>query len=109
MWRRMRSFLSRRWRPAFSLLVARQPAEAGTPAAFLLAYCPLVLFNQPRRIRVTAFWRPAMKRLCIPVILVLLLAFGLSAPLPGGGGEKPPDGFESLFNGKDLTGWKSTG
>jgi hypothetical protein len=50
-----------------------------------------------------------MKRLCISVALATLAAFGLSAPLPGGAGDKPPPGFESLFNGKDLTGWKSTG
>jgi hypothetical protein len=51
-----------------------------------------------------------MKRLCIPVAVALLTAFGQASPLPGGGGEKKePDGFVSLFNGKDLTGWKATG
>jgi hypothetical protein len=50
-----------------------------------------------------------MKRLCISVALATLAAFGLSAPLPGGDSDKPPAGFNSLFNGKDLTGWKSTG
>ena len=48
-----------------------------------------------------------MKRFCIPMALTLLTAFGLSSPLPGGG--RLADGFVSLFNGKDLTGWKATG
>ena len=35
-------------------------------------------------------------------------SLALSPAVPGGG-DKPPEGFESLFNGKDLTGWKATG
>lgn len=38
-----------------------------------------------------------------PVLATLFIA----APLFAGG--DPPKGFESLFNGKDLSGWKSTG
>jgi hypothetical protein len=48
-----------------------------------------------------------MKRLCIP--MAILAAFGLSSAVTGGGADKPPEGFVSLFNGKDLTGWKATG
>src|SRR5438105_3593988 len=49
-----------------------------------------------------------MKRHCIPAALATLVVLGLSPRLPGGG-DRPPPGFERLFNGKDLTGWKSTG
>lgn len=42
-----------------------------------------------------------MKRLSLTSVLLLL-----AAPLFAG---DPPRGFESLFNGKDLTGWKATG
>jgi hypothetical protein len=41
-----------------------------------------------------------------------MLAFVCALPLlltPYAAGGDPPKGFESLFNGKDLTGWKSTG
>jgi hypothetical protein len=38
--------------------------------------------------------------------LALLLA---AAPSARGQGDQVPDGFRPLFNGKDLTGWKSTG
>ena len=40
---------------------------------------------------------------------VMALSLGLAAlllPAPAVGGEDPPAGFTSLFNGKDLTGWK---
>lgn len=52
-----------------------------------------------------------MKRCSIPAALAALAAWaflGLSPVLPGGDDKAPP-GFESLFNGKDLTGWKATG
>lgn len=44
--------------------------------------------------------------------LFALCAFACAVlPLPGGDTKdaKPPEGFIALFNGKDLTGWKSTG
>ncbi len=44
-------------------------------------------------------------RLC--VLLPILLLCGAPGTLPAG--DKPPPGFEPLFNGKDLTGWKATG
>ena len=31
------------------------------------------------------------------------------ASTPARGGDTPPDGFTSIFNGKDLSGWKPTG
>lgn len=40
------------------------------------------------------------------------LAFGIAVLFAArlfAGGDGPPKGFESLFNSKDLTGWKSTG
>jgi Domain of Unknown Function (DUF1080) len=47
--------------------------------------------------------RTIMKRsLLVTGVCILLLA----APIFAG---DPPEGFESLFNGKDLSGWKSTG
>ena len=46
-----------------------------------------------------------MKRL---LGLCVVAFFMLSGHVPAGG-DKPPEGFESLFNGRDLTGWKSTG
>jgi hypothetical protein len=49
-----------------------------------------------------------MKRLCIPAALMFSAVLGLSPARPGDA-VKPPEGFESLFNGKDLTGWKATG
>ena len=45
-----------------------------------------------------------MKRILLASILAFLFA---ATPLYAGG--DPPKGFESLFNGKDLAGWKSTG
>ncbi len=45
----------------------------------------------------------AMKTTLLTTTALLLLG----APLLGGG--DPPKGFDALFNGKDLTGWKSTG
>jgi hypothetical protein len=45
-----------------------------------------------------------------PLLAAALAALLLAVPpLVGGDGTKPPDGFISLFNGQDLTGWKSTG
>jgi hypothetical protein len=38
--------------------------------------------------------------------LILGLAALLAAPAPAIGGEAPPPGFVSLFNGEDLSGWK---
>ena len=49
-----------------------------------------------------------MKRLLIPAAFAVVTMFGLSSSVPGGG-DKAPEGFENLFNGKDLAGWKSTG
>ena len=46
-----------------------------------------------------------MKRL---LVVSVFACFALPTHLPAGG-DKPPEGFESLFNGRDLTGWKSTG
>src|SRR4051794_5222791 len=43
-----------------------------------------------------------MKRLALPVVLLFTLAPCLPA-------DEPPAGFVSLFNGKDLAGWKATG
>lgn len=40
-----------------------------------------------------------MKRLCLSVALLLGTALFVQA-------EEPPRGFQSLFNGKDLSGWK---
>jgi dienelactone hydrolase len=45
-----------------------------------------------------------MKRYLSASFFALML---LATPLLAGG--NPPKGFESLFNGKDLAGWKSTG
>lgn len=39
---------------------------------------------------------------CVGIALLLSL-------VPNGRAGDPPAGFEKLFNGKDLTGWKSTG
>lgn len=44
-----------------------------------------------------------MRRMCWPVFLIPLLLAGLA--LQAGEG-KAPEGFTSLFNGKDFTGWK---
>jgi hypothetical protein len=49
-----------------------------------------------------------MKRLVIPAALAIWMVLCISTQVPAGG-DKPPEGFVSLFNGKDLTGWKSTG
>jgi len=49
-----------------------------------------------------------MQRALIPAAFAAMTMFGLSGSLLAGG-AKAPEGFESLFNGKDLTGWKSTG
>src|SRR5947209_9397657 len=42
-------------------------------------------------------------------ILIPLAAVLCAAPAARPAGERPPPGFAALFNGKDLTGWKSTG
>jgi len=42
-------------------------------------------------------------------LLILLVALVCSAPAVRPADDKLPEGFISLFNGKDLTGWKSTG
>ena len=43
-------------------------------------------------------------------LLLLCVAIGATEAKPARlANEKVPDGFTSLFNGKDLTGWKSTG
>lgn len=42
-------------------------------------------------------------RKLLPALLLVAVAAGLNAD------DKVPDGFTNLFNGKDLTGWKSTG
>jgi hypothetical protein len=76
--------------------------------AFLLAGRSPVLLNQARAIRETALWRPAMKRLNIPFALAALAIFSM-APTAPSGEDRPPEGFSSLFNGKDLSGWKATG
>jgi hypothetical protein len=49
-----------------------------------------------------------MKQCMIPVALAVWAVLGISPAVPGDN-DKPPEGFESLFNGKDLTGWKATG
>jgi hypothetical protein len=45
-----------------------------------------------------------MRRLCV-LFPALVLVFGSPAALPADK-DKAPEGFEPLFNGKDLTGWK---
>jgi Domain of Unknown Function (DUF1080) len=87
---------------------ATRPDAAAALPAFLLAGRSPVLFNQGRAIRETAFWRSAMKRLGIPAALAFWAVLAVSVARPGGA-DKPPPGFESLFNGKDLDGWKATG
>ncbi|MCI0464662.1 MAG: DUF1080 domain-containing protein [Gemmataceae bacterium] len=44
-------------------------------------------------------------RLCVLLLVLLLWAVPVAVPA----GDKLPPGFEPLFNGKDLTGWKATG
>lgn len=45
--------------------------------------------------------------LALPAALLLVLPLGLASPLRGGEDQpSPPDGFTSLFNGKNLDGWK---
>jgi hypothetical protein len=41
-------------------------------------------------------------------LFALAAAFGLHSAVGGAGADAPP-GFEALFNGKDLTGWKVLG
>jgi hypothetical protein len=45
-----------------------------------------------------------MQRLSLVVTSILVLAGAAAAQT-----AQPPEGFVSLFNGKDLTGWKATG
>ena len=40
---------------------------------------------------------------------LIALLLGLLVSLPSVAGDDPPKGFEPLFNGKDLAGWKATG
>src|SRR5262252_3939436 len=47
-----------------------------------------------------------MRHLLCGFTLCLLLSWFAVAQLAA---EEPPEGFESLFNGKDLTGWKVHG
>src|SRR6266404_691093 len=44
-----------------------------------------------------------MKRALIPAAFALVTMFGLSSASTGG--DKVPDGFANLFNGKSLAGW----
>ncbi len=43
-----------------------------------------------------------MRRIFLPTLVACVI---LARPCVG----EPPEGFKSLFNGKDLTGWKATG
>jgi hypothetical protein len=49
-----------------------------------------------------------MKHFSILLALAFCAILALSTSSPAGG-DKPPEGFVSIFNGKDLTGWKATG
>src|SRR5687768_4658955 len=59
----------------------------------------------------------AVRHITFPraAFLLVLSAFLVTASLPAGGAEddkdkeKEKDGFETIFNGKDLTGWVVTG
>ena len=42
------------------------------------------------------------------ILFASIFAISIAVPIHAGG-DGPPKGFESLFNGKDLAGWKSTG
>lgn len=42
-------------------------------------------------------------------LLILLTLFVLSVPVHAEEPKTPPEGFKSLFNGKDLDGWQATG
>jgi hypothetical protein len=44
--------------------------------------------------------------LCLGVLVAVCAVAVEAAGQPG---EKPPEGFKALFNGKDLNGWRSTG
>ncbi len=48
-----------------------------------------------------------MKRVLLCSVMAGLLLVGGSAAQKDGGIKDPPAGFTSLFNGKDLTGWKN--
>jgi hypothetical protein len=50
-----------------------------------------------------------MKRLLLPFFVVLSFLVGADAGEKESGSKPPPQGFTSLFNGKDLTGWKDAG
>jgi hypothetical protein len=41
------------------------------------------------------------------LLLSVLLLWAVPGPVPAG--DKPPPGFEPLFNGRNLEGWKATG
>src|SRR5437868_4578472 len=42
-------------------------------------------------------------------MLIPLAALWCAAPAARPAGDKIPEGFTALFNGRDLTGWKATG
>jgi hypothetical protein len=46
-------------------------------------------------------WSINMNRLFLPLFLLVLPIANATA-----GGDKPPEGFAALFNGKDLAGWE---
>jgi hypothetical protein len=47
-----------------------------------------------------------MKRHALPAALLLALSFVLASPVCGQNQKSAPEGFTSLFNGKNLDGWK---
>jgi hypothetical protein len=54
-----------------------------------------------------AAWRILMKRLWLVLPACAAMAMLSFAPVTVGGGEKKDDGWTQLFNGKDLTGFKT--
>jgi len=47
-----------------------------------------------------------MRGFTVPALLLVLVAFSAHAAEQDSGIKPPPPGFQALFNGKDLTGWK---
>jgi Domain of Unknown Function (DUF1080) len=47
-----------------------------------------------------------MRRHALPAALLLVLSLGLASPLWGQNQNSAPEGFTSLFNGKNFDGWK---
>jgi len=47
-----------------------------------------------------------VKRIAVAILLFSLASPGMRAEDKDAGLKKPPEGFTSLFNGTDLTGWK---